>query len=88
MSSVQLGPIGHIALHIMDVGRSLKFYRDQLGMTKLFDAPSLAFFANAGVRLMKSAGESEPSGARSVIYDRVDDIDAAHLALMSETGQL
>jgi catechol-2,3-dioxygenase len=64
MSSVQLGPIGHIALHVTDVGRSLKFYGDQLGMTKLFDAPSLAFFDNAGVRLMISAGESEPSGAR------------------------
>jgi catechol-2,3-dioxygenase len=64
MSSAQLGPIGRIALHVTDVGRSLKFYGDQLGMTKLFDAPSLAFFDNAGVRLMISAGESEPSGAR------------------------
>ena len=68
MSSVQLGPIGRITLHVTDVGRSLKFYGDQLGMTKLFDAPSLTFFDNGGVRLMISAGESEPSGTRSVIY--------------------
>ncbi len=77
MSSVQLGPIGQIALHVTDVERSVKFYSDQLGMTKVFDAPNLAFFDNAGVRLMLSAGEGEPSGDRSVIYYRVDDIDAA-----------
>jgi methylmalonyl-CoA/ethylmalonyl-CoA epimerase len=83
MSEVKLGPIGQIALHISDVERSIEFYGEKLGMTKVFDAPNLVFFDNDGVRLMLSAGDGEPSGERSVIYYRVDDIDSAYNELIS-----
>jgi len=83
MSRTKLGPIGQIALHVSDIEQSIEFYGEKLGMAKIFDAPNLAFFDNAGVRLMLSSGESEPSGDRSVIYYRVSDIDAAYAEFSS-----
>jgi catechol 2,3-dioxygenase-like lactoylglutathione lyase family enzyme len=77
VSEVKLGPIGQIALHVSDIEKSVEFYGGTLGMKKIFDTPSLAFFDNGGIRLMLSSGEGEPSGDRSVIYYRVDDIQAA-----------
>ena len=78
MGTIGLGAIGQIALHVSDIERSVEFYGDKLGMPKIFDAPNLAFFDNGGVRLILSAGEGEPSGERSVIYYKVDDIQKAH----------
>jgi len=83
MGKTSLGKIGQLALHVSDIERSVSFYGDQLGMTKIFDAPNLAFFDNDGVRLMLSTGEGEPSGDRSVVYYRVDDIDQAFANLTS-----
>jgi catechol 2,3-dioxygenase-like lactoylglutathione lyase family enzyme len=48
MAEINLGPIGQIAMHLTDIERSVKFYGDTLGMTKIFDAPNLAFFDNGG----------------------------------------
>jgi methylmalonyl-CoA/ethylmalonyl-CoA epimerase len=83
MGSIELGAIGQIALHVSDIERSVEFYGDKLGMTKIFAAPNLAFFDNDGVRLMLSSGEGEPSGERSVIYYKVDDIQSAHTQFAS-----
>jgi methylmalonyl-CoA/ethylmalonyl-CoA epimerase len=83
MGETKLGSIGQIALHVSDIERSVAFYGGKLGMAKIFDAPNLAFFDNGGVRLMLSSGEGEPSGERSVIYYRVEDIDAAHTEFSS-----
>ena len=83
MGSLKLGPIGQIALHVNDMERSIAFYGGKLGMTKIFAAPNLVFFDNGGVRLMLNSGEGEPSGERSVIYYRVDDIQSAYEQLAS-----
>ncbi|MCH7970324.1 MAG: VOC family protein [Chloroflexi bacterium] len=83
MGEVSLGPIGQIAMHVSDIDRSIAFYGGKLGMTKIFAAPNLAFFDNGGVRLMLNSGEGEPSGERSVIYYRVDDIQSAYEQLAS-----
>ena len=84
MGSLKLGPIGQIALHVNDMERSIAFYGGKLGMTKIFAAPNLVFFDNGGVRLMLNSGEGEPSGERSVIYYRVDDIQSAYEQLASD----
>jgi methylmalonyl-CoA/ethylmalonyl-CoA epimerase len=75
--------IGQIALTVSDVGRSIAFYRDQLGLQFLFaPAPSLAFFQVGGIRLMLSTPEGEFSpGSSSVIYLQVQDIEAEHTAM-------
>jgi methylmalonyl-CoA/ethylmalonyl-CoA epimerase len=85
MTDVKLGSIGQIALHVSDVDRSVEFYGGKLGMTEIFSTPNLAFFDNAGTRLMLSSGEGEPSGERSVVYYRVEDIDVAYSGL-TEVG--
>ena len=82
-----LAAIGQIAVNAHDIPRAVRFYRDTLGMRLLFEAPpKMAFFDASGVRLMLSlpeTGEFDHPG--SVLYFRVDDIDASHAAL-SERG--
>ena len=79
-----LGSIGQIALQVPDVAAAVRFYRDDLGLPFLFEAPpALAFFDCGGVRLMLSApeGGDATAASTSAIYFRVADIHAAHAAL-------
>jgi methylmalonyl-CoA/ethylmalonyl-CoA epimerase len=78
-----LGPIGQIAISVKNLDAAVAFYRDTLGLPFLFSAPpGLAFFDCAGVRLMLSLPENNKSDEHSsVIYFKVDDIQAAHQAL-------
>ncbi|MGH3133961.1 MAG: VOC family protein [Gaiellaceae bacterium] len=70
--------IGQIAINIHDLPRAVAFYRDALGLEFLFDAGPLAFLRCGEVRLMLSVAESpELDHPSSIIYFRVDDIDAA-----------
>ena len=81
-----LGSIGQLALSVPDVPAAVRFYRDQLGLRFLFDAPpALAFFDCGGVRLMLSAPEAGSTHAPSTgaIYFTVPDIEAAHAALVA-----
>jgi len=79
-----LSRIGQIAVRVHDVERATAFYRDRLGMRFLFSAPNLAFFQCGEVRLMLGGAESaEFDHPSSVIYYKVDDIDAAYETLKS-----
>jgi predicted enzyme related to lactoylglutathione lyase len=81
-AGISLSRIGQIAVNAHDVERATAFYRDTLGMKYLFSAPKLAFFDCDGVRLMLSPPEEkEFDHPSSVLYFRVDDIQAAHAAL-------
>jgi predicted enzyme related to lactoylglutathione lyase len=82
-----LAAIGQIAVNAHDIPRAVRFYRDTLGMRLLFEAPpKMAFFDASGVRLMLSLPEREEyDHPGSVLYFRVDDIDASH-ATLSERG--
>lgn len=82
-SDFGLGPIGQIAVPVREIERAVAFYRDVLGMRFLFQAPpGLGFFDCGGVRLMLDTPAAENAGNASVIYYRVDDLDAAHQALL------
>jgi methylmalonyl-CoA/ethylmalonyl-CoA epimerase len=75
--------IGQIAVNVRDVPRARAFYRDVLRLKHLFDAgPTMAFFECGGVRLMltvaSNPGLDHPG---SIIYYRVDDLEAAHRAI-------
>lgn len=81
--------IGQIALPVDDIDRATSFYRDILGLEFLFAAPpGLAFFRCGEVRLMLSEAEGDGPGAGddarpavTLLYYRVDDVDAAHADL-------
>lgn len=75
-----------VAVVVQDLDRAVRFYRDTLGMKLLFQAPpGLAFFDLSGVRLMlDKPSEPLPTGVgTSILYYRVDDIQASHATLVS-----
>jgi methylmalonyl-CoA/ethylmalonyl-CoA epimerase len=73
-----LAKIGQIAIPVTDIDRAVAFYRDVLGMKFLFQAPpGLGFFDCGGVRLMLDLPAKEQAGRGSVIYYKVDDLQAA-----------
>jgi len=77
-SPIALGRIGQIALTVHDMDRAIAFWRDTVGLKFLFQAPNVAFFDVAGVRLMLGAPESpdvKPAG--TVLYFEVEDLDGA-----------
>ena len=78
-----LAAIEQIAINAHDIERATAFYRDKLGMKFLFSAPpSLAFFDCDGIRLMLSPPpQPEFDHPGSIIYFKVDDIQAAHTTL-------
>src|SRR5581483_3474422 len=75
---LNLDHIGQIALPVSDVDRAEAFYRDVLGLRKLYRFGDLAFFDCAGVRLMIEKAPAPESIARaSVIYFRCADLGLA-----------
>src|ERR1043166_5569307 len=84
MKDVSLGKIGQIAVNARDLERATAFYKDKLGMKHLFSVPpKMAFFDADGLRLMLGIPErpdlDHPS---SILYFKVDDIDAAYETLV------
>jgi catechol 2,3-dioxygenase-like lactoylglutathione lyase family enzyme len=80
--SPALGRIGQIALTVSDMPRSIAFWRDTVGLKFLFQAPNVAFFDVAGVRLMLSSGEArdaKPDG--TVLYFETGGLDATFAAI-------
>ena len=79
-----LSRIGQIAIPAREIARAVTFYRDVLGLRLLFEAPpKLAFFDCGGVRLMLSEPEEgQTFQPGSVLYYLVDDLSAAHRALL------
>jgi predicted enzyme related to lactoylglutathione lyase len=78
-----LGTIGQISMRAHDIERATAFYADTLGLRLLFRAGTLSFFDCGGVRLMLSLPEPDFDHPGSVLYFKVDDIDAAHADLKS-----
>lgn len=76
--------IGQVAVNVRDVARATRFYRDILGLRFLFEAPGMAFFDAAGVRLMLAV-PTEPKFIHpsSILYYRVLDIHAAAARLVA-----
>jgi methylmalonyl-CoA/ethylmalonyl-CoA epimerase len=75
---LNLDHIGQIALAVGDVDRAEAFYRDVLGLRRLYRFGDLTFFDCAGVRLMLEKAEApENIPKSSVIYFRCADIALA-----------
>src|ERR1700748_653080 len=75
--------IGQIAMNVYDTNRATEFYRDTIGLKHLFTAGDLAFFDCGGVRLMLSPPSTQEfDHPASILYFKVDDIQAAHQQLV------
>ena len=72
----RVGPIGQVSLLATDIGRAEAFYRDTLGLSHLFTFGDLAFFDCDGVRIFLRAVPPDEWRPSSILYFRVDDIDA------------
>jgi methylmalonyl-CoA/ethylmalonyl-CoA epimerase len=69
---------------VRDTPRAVAFYRDTLGLRLLFEAPpNMAFFDCGGIRLLLGPSEGSSPSFSSVVYYRVDDIQAAAGVLKS-----
>ena len=81
MPASPLGRIGQIALSVADLDRSIAFWRDAVGLTFLFQAPNVAFFEVAGVRLMLGVAETDEKATGTVLYFETADLDATYAAI-------
>ena len=80
-SSLSLGSLGQISLHVRDIARAELFYGEKLGLPHVFTFGDLAFFDLDGTRLYlhrKDEDEWEPG---SILYFTVDDLDAVYADL-------
>lgn len=78
--------IGQIGVPVKDVQRAIKFYKERLGLTLLFQTGTMAFFDCNGIRLLLSLPEKEAyAHSSSVLYFQVDDIQQSY-AQLKENG--
>ena len=67
--------ISQVAISVTDLDAALRFYRDQVGLTFMFQAPNVAFFDCGGVRLMLGLNEEpEKKPYGTVLYYQVERI--------------
>lgn len=80
--SSELSRIGQIAVRVRDMPRATAFYRDQLKLPLLFEAPGLAFFDCGGTWLMLGRAETEEfDHPASILYFDVADIGEAYSSM-------
>jgi methylmalonyl-CoA/ethylmalonyl-CoA epimerase len=80
--AINLNGLGQIALEVRDVDASERFYREVLGLRKLFRFGTLSFFDMAGVRLLlEQARDGAEVERGSVLYFKVADIAVGRAAL-------
>ena len=81
-ANVELGHIGQISRTVSDVRRAEAWYRDVLGLPHLYTFDTLAFFDCAGTRLFLTQSAAGEPAVDSILYFSVEDIEAAHRALV------
>ena len=76
-SDLRMGPLGQVSLHIRDMTRAERFYGETLGLQHLYTFGDLAFFDIDGTRLYLHRKDDADWQPGSILYFRVDDIQAA-----------
>jgi methylmalonyl-CoA/ethylmalonyl-CoA epimerase len=85
LQGVQLNDIGQIGLTVRDLARAKDFYQNTLGMRFLFDAGTMVFFQCGAIRLMIGLAEEAGPMGGTILYFKVEDIEAAH-GVLKEKG--
>ncbi len=93
MAAVHLDSIGQIALTVRDLAEAKRFYGETLGMKFLFDAGAMAFYQCGDIRLLIGQAENPVtleggSGAGTILYFRVEEIEAVCAALKGQGVEL
>ncbi len=89
MNALQIEGLHQVALTTVDLEQSIGFYRDVLGLSLIanIDPPGLVFFQLGNIRLsLQKVDEVEATS--SVLYFRVQDINAATKALKVRSIEL
>jgi extradiol dioxygenase family protein len=76
-TDLRLGSLGQVSLHVRDVARAERFYGETLGLPHVFTFGDLAFFDMDGTRLYLHRKDEDEWQPGSILYFRVDDIQAA-----------
>jgi len=81
---VKLNSVGQIHISVQDLASTVRFYRDILGMTLLFELPEqeMAFFDCGGVRLYLGKPEGEGFRSNPLIYYNVTEISETFQTLL------
>lgn len=89
-ADTKLTQIGVVMLGVADLGRSVAFYRDKLGLTVKQEIPGFAFLDGGSVTLCLSQplarATGRGAGATEIVFS-VDDLRAAFEALRSRGVQ-
>ncbi|TAA72409.1 VOC family protein [Planococcus salinarum] len=79
MNITAVQKINQIGMPVKELARAIEFYKEQLGLSLLFNTDTMAFFDCGGLRLMLSLPEKEQfAHASSVLYFEVADIDRSY----------
>ena len=83
---MSVGAVSQIHVSCSELERSVRFYRDVLGVPFLFDVPgqSMAFFQSGDIRLYLGVPESEAFASKVTLYFSVDDLGAERERLVKE----
>jgi extradiol dioxygenase family protein len=73
---LRLSQLGQVSLHVRDVARAEQFYGETLGLRHLYTFGDLAFFDMDGTRLYLHRKDEADWQPGSILYFRVDDIQA------------
>ncbi|AQQ54848.1 VOC family protein [Planococcus lenghuensis] len=85
METTAIRGIGQVSVPVHNIEKAVAFYRDVLDLPLLYQAEKLAFFEIAGTRLLLNIPEDVRfSGAGSVLYFDVADIQEAYQALLDK----
>jgi catechol 2,3-dioxygenase-like lactoylglutathione lyase family enzyme len=76
--SLQLGRVGQVSREVKDLEKAVEWFRDVLGLPLFGNFGNVALFDMDGVRLFLSQHEDGSTSGNSVVYFKVDDIDAAY----------
>jgi predicted enzyme related to lactoylglutathione lyase len=71
------GSLGQVSLHVRDIARAKRFYGETLGLRHLYTFGDLSFFEMDGTRLYLHRKDEADWQPGSILYLRVDDIQAA-----------
>jgi predicted enzyme related to lactoylglutathione lyase len=82
-SEFQIKGIGQVSVCVHDMEVASRFYKETLGLSLLFQMPTMAFFSCNGIQIMLSIPENakfdHPS---SIFYFKVDNIHSSYKTLI------